>query len=615
MFDKLKQLFGKKAVAPEANPALTENKAVLAWIDEMAKMTQPDKIVWIDGSDAQAQALREEAVSTGELIRLNQEKLPNCYLHRTAINDVARVEGRTFICTPTKEDAGNINNWMDPAECYAKLSKLYQGSMKGKTMYVIPYSMGVVGSDFAKIGIELTDSIYVVLNMLIMTRVGKNIIDALGDSADFVKGLHAVADCDEENRYIVHFPQDNTIWSVNSGYGGNVLLGKKCFALRIASYLGRKEGWMAEHMLVLGLENPQGEIKYITAAFPSACGKTNLAMLIPPQIYKEQGYKVWCVGDDIAWLRVNPEDGRLYAINPENGFFGVAPGTNEHSNPNALHTTMRDTIFTNVGHNLDDNTVWWEGLDNNPPANCINWKGEKWDVSMYNKADKVNTSAAHPNSRFTALAKNCPCISAEFNSTKGVPVTAIIFGGRRAKTAPLVYQSYNWQHGTFVGSIMASETTAAAAGAVGVVRRDPMAMRPFVGYNMGDYFAHWLEMGKRIPNPPQIFHVNWFRTDDEGHFIWPGFGDNMRVLTWILARCEGTVDAVETPIGFVPKAEDINIEGLKDITIDTIRDLLTVDVASWKEDIANIKEFYALVGDRVPQELKDELAALEARLG
>ncbi len=616
MFEKLKQIFSsKKAVAPEANPALTENKAVLAWIDEMAQMTQPDRIVWIDGSDEQTEALRNEAVSTGELIRLNQEKLPNCYLHRTAINDVARVEGRTFICTPTKEDAGNINNWMDPAECYAKLSKLYQGAMKGKTMYVIPYSMGVVGSDFAKIGIELTDSIYVVLNMLIMTRVGKHIIDALGDSADFVKGLHAVADCDEENRYIVHFPQDNTIWSVNSGYGGNVLLGKKCFALRIASYLGRKEGWMAEHMLVLGLENPKGEIKYITAAFPSACGKTNLAMLIPPQIYKEQGYKVWCVGDDIAWLRVNPEDGRLYAINPENGFFGVAPGTNDHSNPNALQTTMRDTIFTNVGHNLDDNTVWWEGLDNNPPANCINWKGEKWDSAKYDKADKFNTSAAHPNSRFTALAQNCPCISAEFNSTKGVPVTAIIFGGRRAKTAPLVYQSYNWQHGTFVGSIMASETTAAAAGAVGVVRRDPMAMRPFVGYNMGDYFAHWLEMGKRIPNPPQIFHVNWFRTDDEGHFIWPGFGDNMRVLTWILARCEGTVDAVETPIGYVPKAEDINIEGLEDVTIDTIRDLLTVDVDSWKEDIANIKEFYALVGDHVPQELKDELAALEARLG
>ncbi len=593
---------------------MTNNQHVLKWINDMAAMTQPDNIVWIDGSEEQTNALREQALATGELFRLNPEKLPNCYLHRTAINDVARVEGRTFICTSKKEDAGNINNWMDPKECYAKLSKLYTGAMKGKTMYVIPYSMGVVGSDFAKIGIELTDSIYVVLNMLIMTRAGKAIIDALGDSADFVKGLHAVADCDEENRYIVHFPEDNTIWSVNSGYGGNVLLGKKCFALRIASYLGRKEGWMAEHMLILGLENPQGEVKYITAAFPSACGKTNLAMLIPPAVYKDQGYKVWCVGDDIAWLRVG-EDGRLWAINPENGFFGVAPGTNEKSNPNALHTTMRDTIFTNVGLNTDDNTVWWEGLDDNAPEHCINWKGEVWDRTKYNKADKVNTSAAHPNSRFTAMAINCPCISSEFNSPKGVPVSAIIFGGRRAKTAPLVYQSYGWQHGTFVGSIMASETTAAAAGAVGVVRRDPMAMRPFVGYDMGDYFAHWLAMGKKIPNPPKIFHVNWFRTDDEGHFIWPGFGDNMRVLTWILDRCEGKVDAVETAIGFVPKAEDINIEGLDDISIDTIRDLLTVDVASWKEDLANIKEFYALIGDRVPAELKEELAALEKRLG
>ncbi len=593
---------------------MTNNQHVLKWINDMAAMTQPDNIVWIDGSEEQTNALREQALATGELFRLNPEKLPNCYLHRTAINDVARVEGRTFICTSKKEDAGNINNWMDPKECYAKLSKLYTGAMKGKTMYVIPYSMGVVGSDFAKIGIELTDSIYVVLNMLIMTRAGKAIIDALGDSADFVKGLHAVADCDEENRYIVHFPEDNTIWSVNSGYGGNVLLGKKCFALRIASYLGRKEGWMAEHMLILGLENPQGEVKYITAAFPSACGKTNLAMLIPPAVYKDQGYKVWCVGDDIAWLRVG-EDGRLWAINPENGFFGVAPGTNEKSNPNALHTTMRDTIFTNVGLNTDDNTVWWEGLDDNAPEHCINWKGEVWDRTKYNKADKVNTSAAHPNSRFTAMAINCPCISSEFNSPKGVPVSAIIFGGRRAKTAPLVYQSYGWQHGTFVGSIMASETTAAAAGAVGVVRRDPMAMRPFVGYDMGDYFAHWLAMGKKIPNPPKIFHVNWFRTDDEGHFIWPGFGDNMRVLTWILDRCEGKVDAVETAIGFVPKAEDINIEGLDDVSIDTIRDLLTVDVASWKEDLANIKEFYALIGDRVPAELKEELAALEKRLG
>jgi len=593
---------------------MTTNKKVLAWIDEMAKMTQPDKIVWIDGTEEQAEALRAEACSTGELKKLNEELLPNCYLHRTAINDVARVEGRTFICTPTKEEAGNINNWVEPGEMYAKLNALYTGSMKGRTMYVIPYSMGVVGSDFAKIGVELTDSIYVVLNMLIMTRVSVDVIKALDTTDDFVKGLHARKDIDEENRYITHFPQDNTIMSVNSGYGGNVLLGKKCFALRIASYLGRKEGWMAEHMLILGVEYPNGDVKYITAAFPSACGKTNLAMLIPPAVYKNQGYKVWTVGDDIAWLRVNPDDGKLYAINPENGFFGVAPGTNENSNPNALATTKRDTIFTNVCYDKDTNSIWWEGLDNNPPKNALNWRGEEWDYRKYDKADKVGTAGAHPNSRFTAMATNCPCLSSEFNNPKGVPVSAIVFGGRRAKTAPLVYQSYNWQHGSFVGSIMASETTAAASGAVGVVRRDPMAMRPFVGYNMGDYFKHWLDMGKVIPNAPKIFHVNWFRTDDNGNFIWPGFGDNMRVLLWILARCEGKVDAVETPIGFVPKAEDINIEGLADVTIDTIRDLLTIDVKSWKEDIANIKDFYAQIGDHVPAEMYEELAALEARL-
>ena len=592
---------------------MTKNVHVTKWIDEMAAMTQPDKIVWIDGSEAQAEELRKEACSTGELIKLNEELLPNCYLHRTALNDVARVENRTFICTTKQEDAGNINNWMAPAECYAKLTKLFTGSMKGKTMYVIPYSMGIVGSDFAKYGIELTDSIYVVLNMLIMTRVGNNVLEALGDSPDFIKGLHAKADLDEENRYICHFPEDNTIWSVNSGYGGNVLLGKKCFALRIASYLGRKEGWMAEHMLILGIEFPNGEIKYITAAFPSACGKTNLAMLIPPAIYKNLGYKTWCVGDDIAWLRIG-KDGRLWAVNPENGFFGVAPGTNEHSNPNALHTTMRDTIFTNVVHDLDNNTVWWEGLNNNPPKNAIDWKGNKWDYTKYDKHDK-STCGAHPNSRFTASAKNCPCLSSEFNNPAGVPISAIVFGGRRAKTAPLVYQSFNWQHGTFVGSIMASETTAAAAGAVGVVRRDPMAMRPFVGYNMGDYFAHWLEMGKKIPHAPKIFNVNWFRTDDEGNFIWPGFGDNMRVLLWILARCEDKVGAVETAIGYVPKAEDINIEGLDGVTIDTIKDLLSVDVASWKEDCKNIREFYGVIGDHMPKELYEELDALEKRLG
>ena len=593
---------------------MRKNAAVDAWIREMADMTKPEKIVWIDGSEEQLEALRQEAMATGEIIKLNEEKLPNCYLHRTAINDVARVESRTFICTPTQEEAGNINNWCAPDEMYAKLKKLYTGSMKGKTMYVIPYSMGVVGSEFSKIGIELTDSIYVVLNMAIMTRVGADVMEALGDNPTFVKGLHAIADCDPENRYITHFPQDNTIMSVNSAYGGNVLLGKKCFALRIASYLGRKEGWFAEHMLILGVEYPNGETKYVTAAFPSACGKTNLAMLIPPETYRKQGYKVWTVGDDIAWLRVKA-DGRLYAMNPENGFFGVAPGTNEHSNPNALACTRRDTIFTNVCHNLDDNTVWWEGLDENPPKHAVNWKGEPWDYRKYDKNDKVNTSGAHPNSRFTASAKNCPCLSPMFNSPEGVPVTAIIFGGRRAKTAPLVYQSFNWQHGTFVGSIMASETTAAAAGAVGVVRRDPMAMRPFVGYNMGDYWKHWLDMGKKIAHAPGIFHVNWFRTDENGHFVWPGFGDNFRVLLWILDRCEGKVDAVKTAIGYVPKPEDINLEGISgNVTTDTVRDLLTVDTEAWLEDITNIEQFYEQVGSHVPAEMKEELAALAARL-
>ena len=593
---------------------MTKNKFVLDWINEMADLVKPANIVWIDGTEEQAEALRAEACSTGEMIKLNQEKLPGCYLHRTAVNDVARVENRTFICTSKKEDAGNINNWMDPEECKAKLRKLYAGSYQGKTMYVIPYSMSVVGSPFAKYGIELTDSIYVVLNMLIMTRVGLDVLEALGDSPDYIKGLHAKAELDEEKRYIVHFPEENAIWSVNSGYGGNVLLGKKCFALRIASYLGRKEGWMAEHMLILGVEYPDGEVKYVCAAFPSACGKTNLAMLIPPEYYSKKGYKVWCVGDDIAWLRVG-EDGRLWAVNPENGFFGVAPGTNLNSNPNALYTTMKDTIFTNVVHNTAENTVWWEGLDKNPPqpGNAIDWKGNPWDCTKFDKKDK-STCGAHPNSRFTAKAINCPCLSKEFSNPAGVPISAIVFGGRRAKTAPLVYQSTSWQNGTFVGSIMASETTAAAAGAVGVVRRDPMAMRPFVGYDMGDYWAHWLKMGTKIPHAPKIFHVNWFRTDADGNFIWPGFGDNMRVLMWILDRCAGKVDADMTAIGYVPKAEDICIEGLDGVTLDTIKELLTVDNASWLEDIQNIKDFYKQVGDRVPEALYDELAALEARL-
>ena len=600
-----------------------KNAKLNEWLDEMIELVGPKDVVLIDGSEEQAEALRAEACATGELFKLNQEKLPGCYLHRTAVNDVARVEDRTFICSRKKEDAGNTNNWMDPQECYAKLSKLYKNSYNGKTMYVIPYSMSVVGSDFAKNGIELTDSIYVVLNMLIMTRVGLDVLESMGTDGDFIKGLHARANMDAQERYICHFPEDNTIWSINSGYGGNVLLGKKCFALRIASYLGKNEGWMAEHMLILGIENPQGEIKYISAAFPSACGKTNLAMLIPPETYRNKGYKVWCVGDDIAWIRKGP-DGRLWACNPENGFFGVAPGTNVKSNPNALASTQKNTIFTNVAHNLDDNTVWWEGLDNNPPKNALNWRGEKWDFTKYDKANNVQTAGAHPNSRFTAPAKNCPCVSKEFDNPAGVPLTAIIFGGRRAKTAPLVYQSFNWTHGTFVGSIMASETTAAAAGAVGVVRRDPMAMIPFCGYAMGDYFQHWLDMENIADVVPKIFHVNWFRLDKDGNFMWPGFGDNFRVLEWIIKRCEGKVDAVETPIGYIPKAEDINLEGLDyeisaghKFGLDDLKSILTVDKDAWLEDFANIKEFYAnKIGEKLPaalqKEYDEELARLQA---
>ena len=591
---------------------LTKNPNVNKWVDEMIALCKPDKVVWIDGSKAQLDGLRNEAIATGEMIKLNEEKLPGCLYHRTLPNDVARVEDRTFICSRKKEDAGPTNNWCDPKEMYAKLTPMYDGVMKGRTMYIIPYSMGPIGSPLAKVGVEVTDSIYVVLNMAIMTRMGADAFKNLGDvSDDFVRGLHSKADVDPEKRYIVQFPEDNTIWSINSAYGGNVLLGKKCFALRIASYQGKNEGWMAEHMLILGIEKPNGEIKYVTAAFPSACGKTNLAMLIPPEGYTKRGYKVWTVGDDIAWLKPG-EDGRLYAINPENGFFGVAPGTNEKSNYNALASTRKNTIFTNVAINNDDMTVWWEKLDKNPPVNATEWKGEKVNGPEYVAA---GNKLAHPNSRFTAPAENCPCISPEFNNPNGVPISAIIFGGRRAKTAPLVYQSFNWQHGTFVGSIMASETTAAATGAVGVVRRDPMAMLPFCGYHMGDYWAHWLEMGKVLGDKaPKIFNVNWFRTDDNGDFIWPGYGDNMRVLDWIIDRCEGTVDAVETPIGYEPKPEDINVEGLDGITTETVADLLSVDKDLWKEEAKGIEEFYKKFGEKLPKEMSDELKALEARL-
>ena len=603
---------------------MTKNQNVLKWVEEMKALTQPDKVVWIDGSEEQLKALRDEAIATGEMIELNQEKLPGCLYHRTAENDVARVEDRTFICSREKENAGPTNNWMDPKEMYAKLTKLYDGVMKGRTMYVIPYSMGPIGSPIAKVGVELTDSIYVVLNMDIMTRMGaqafKNLPD---DSNDFVRCLHSKADVDPEKRYIVQFPEDNTIWSINSAYGGNVLLGKKCFALRIASYQGWKEGWMAEHMLILGVKKPDGEIKYITAAFPSACGKTNLAMLIPPEGYKKDGYEVFTVGDDIAWMKPG-EDGRLYAINPENGFFGVAPGTNEKSNPNALHCTMKDTIFTNVAINNDDNTVWWEKLTKTPPVNATEWKGAKvngveYTAEIDEKTGK-NKTLAHPNSRFTAPATNCPCISSEFNNPAGVPISAIIFGGRRASTTPLVYQSFDWTHGTYIGSAVSSETTAAATGAVGVLRHDPMAMKPFIGYNVGDYWAHWLEMGEKLGDKaPKIFNVNWFKQDENGNFIWPGFGDNMRVLDWIIKRCEGTVDAEETAIGYLPKKEDINVEGIEDeVTPEVMDKLLNVDKELWTKEIAEMRRYYnddiAAKGGNIPKALYEELDKIEERL-
>ena len=593
--------------------ALTQNKSILSWIDEKVELVKPDKIVWIDGSKEQIEELRKEACSTGELIKLNEELLPDCYYHRTAVNDVARVEDRTLICSKKEEDAGPTNHWMDPEKAYKMLYDIARDSYKGRTMYVIPYSMGPIGSPLAKVGIELTDSIYVVLNMCIMTRVGKKVLEVLGDSNDWVRGLHCKCDIDAEKRWICQFPEDNTIISVNSGYGGNVLLGKKCFALRIASYQGKNEGWQAEHMLILGIENPKGEVKYICAAFPSACGKTNLAMLIPPEGYRKKGYKVWCVGDDISWIRKG-KDGRLYAINPENGFFGVAPGTNEKSNPNALASTKRGTIFTNVARNLDNNTVWWEGLDKNPPVNAEEWTGNKVNGPEY-KAEGKNL--AHPNSRFTAPAVNCPCISSEFENPEGVPISAFVFGGRRAKLAPLVYQSRDWNHGVFVGSIMASETTAAAAGAVGVVRRDPMAMLPFCGYNMGDYWKHWIDIGKTLDpdKAPKIFNVNWFRKDDEGNFMWPGFGDNLRVLEWILKRCDGEVDAQETAIGYIPYAKDINIEGLEgEVSLESLESILDVDKSLWANEADGIAEFYQKFGDKLPKELADELETLKANL-
>ena len=591
---------------------MTNNQHVLDFVKKYTELFQPDDVVWIDAGKQQYKELVSEAIATGEVIKLNNKLLPGCLYHRTQPDDVARVENRTFICSRDKEDAGPTNNWMDPTEAYATLDGLAKGAMKGRTMYVIPFSMGKIGSPFAKYGIELTDSIYVVLNMMIMTRVSPKIFDKLGDSDDFVRGIHSKCTLDANNKYICQFPEDNTIYSLNSGYGGNVLLGKKCFALRIASYQGWKEGWMAEHMLILGVEKPDGDIKYITAAFPSACGKTNLAMLIPPKCYSDKGYKIWTVGDDIAWIRKG-RNSMLYAVNPENGFFGVAPGTNAKSNYNALMSAKRNAIFTNVALDVKNKTVWWEGMKEPSPAKGEDWKGNPWYEGKLDDNGQV-IKGAHPNSRFTAPAKNCPCLSKEFENPRGVPVSAIIFGGRRAKATPLVYEARDWEHGVFIGSIMASETTAAAAGKVGVVRHDPMAMLPFCGYNMGDYFQHWLDMGRKVKNKPKIFNVNWFRTDDSGNFIWPGFGDNMRVLDWIIRRCEGTVDAVESPIGLLPRPEDINLEGMDGFTVEDLKKILDVDTKTWKAEAKDVTEYYKIFGDKLPAKLSKQLRILKRNL-
>lgn len=583
---------------------MTANRYVTEWVEEQVRLCKPDRVVWIDGGEEQLSALRQEGFQTGELIQLNQDILPGCVYHRSHPTDVARVEARTFICCEKREDAGPTNNWMAPDEMKALLRPIYDGCMKGRTMYVLPYSMAQLGSPFAKYGIEITDSIYVVLSMCIMTRAGDKVLEAMGEDPGFIKGLHSKAELDPEKRYITHFPQENLIMSVNSGYGGNALLGKKCFALRIASNLGRQEGWMAEHMLILGVENPAGEVRYVCGAFPSACGKTNLAMLIPPQVYRDKGWKCWCVGDDIAWLRPGP-DGRLWAVNPENGFFGVAPGTSEKTNPNALASTRRNSIFTNVVLK-PDGTVWWEGLDKNPPRDALDWKGNPWDPDS-------GVPGAHPNSRFTAPAVNCPCISPEFENPQGVPISAIVFGGRRARTAPLVYQSRDWAHGVFVGSIMASEKTAAAEGKVGETRRDPMAMLPFCGYNMGDYWQHWLDMEEKITHPPVIANVNWFRTDDAGHFLWPGFGENLRVIEWVLKRAFGEAEAIDSEIGYLPRPEDIDLEG-SGVDRETLAGLLTVDRDLWRTECEGIRAYYAQFGDRLPKRLAEELDKLEATL-
>ena len=578
------------------------NGAVQNWVNEVAKLCRPDDVVWCDGSDEERERLVEAAVLSGELIPLNQEKLPGCYLHRSDHNDVARTEHLTFVCTQEKDAAGPNNNWMAPAEAYDRLAKIYSGSMQGRTMYVVPFLMGTPGSRFSKVGIQVTDSIYVALNMRIMTRMGKVALEHLGSSDDFTRGLHSKADLNIERRYICHFPADNTIWSVGSGYGGNALLGKKCLALRIASFLGQKEGWLAEHMLIVGVESPDGEITYICGAFPSACGKTNLAMLVPPGSMK--GWRVFTVGEDIAWLRVGP-DGRLWAINPESGFFGVVPGTSSKTNANAMKMIQKNTIYTNVALK-PDGTVWWEGHDNPPPSSATDWRGRPWNPSK-------GEPAAHPNSRFTVAADQCPGISPKWQDPDGVPISAILFGGRRQKLVPLVYECFNWQHGTFLGATLASETTAAATGAVGVVRRDPMAMLPFCGYNMGDYWGHWLSMAKRASKPPKIFRVNWFRRDGKGKFMWPGFSENLRVLQWVIERSKGGGKAEETPIGYLPPPSALNRKGL-DISESALKTLLQVDREDWRENLRSQGAFFEKFGDHLPAGIREEHEALGNRL-
>ena len=572
------------------------------WVDESARLTKPSKIVWCDGSQAENQRLVQDMLRDGTYIELNQKTRPNCYLHRSNPNDVARTESITFICTRQQEDAGPTNNWMSPQEAKEKVRPLFDGAMKGRTMYVMPYILGPVKSPYSKVGVEITDSPYVVASMRIMSRMGQAALDRLGSSDDFVPGLHSLGDLNPDRRFVLHFPEEKLIWSVGSGYGGNALLGKKCFALRIASYMAREQSWMAEHMLILGLEDPSGKVTYMAAAFPSACGKTNLAMMV--SALESKGYRVWTVGDDIAWMHL-AADGTLRAINPEAGFFGVAPGTNAKTNPNVRTALQHDAIFTNVAITANSREPWWEGINGAPDEPLINWKGENWNPSM--------GPAAHPNSRYTVAAKQSPSISPHWEDPEGIPISAIIFGGRRARVAPLVYQSRDWQHGVFVGATMASETTAATTGAVGVTRRDPMAMIPFCGYNMGDYFRHWLEMGRKMENAPKIFHVNWFRKDENGKFLWPGYGQNVRVLRWMLDRIENRAQANETPIGDVPTPASLDLDGLS-IPRKNLDELLAVDPADWTEELSATEKFFEKFGDRLPDEIRTEHKALADRL-